>query len=121
MARLAASCGAWETRVANAEATPMPCPFPGMDPYLEMQPFWGDFAPAFLTEIRNALLSRLLPRYDVRLEEYVMLTEEDIKLHRLKPDVTVSATPSWQPTAQPGVAVAEPVTSELEYPAYEPL
>jgi hypothetical protein len=21
----------------------MPCPFPGMDPYLEMQPFWSDF------------------------------------------------------------------------------
>jgi len=31
----------------------MPCPFPGVDPYLEMQPFWSDFAPAFLTAIRN--------------------------------------------------------------------
>jgi hypothetical protein len=99
----------------------MPCPFPGMDPYLEMQPFWGDFAPAFLTEIRNALLGRLLPRYDVRLEEYVMLTEDDYNLHRLRPDVTVTATSAWEPAKNGGVAVADPVTAELEYPAYEPL
>lgn len=103
----------------------MPCPFPGMDPYLEMQPYWGDFAPTFLTEIRNELLPRLLPRYDVRLEEYVMLTEEDYKLHRLRPDLTIAATPDWRATGGGGVAVAvpetqEPETRELEYPAYEP-
>jgi hypothetical protein len=92
-----------------------------MDPYLEMQPFWGDFAPRFLTELSNSLLTLLLPRYDVRLEEYVMLTEEDYNLHRLRPDVTVTATPAWEPAKSSGVAVAEPVTTELEYPAYEPL
>ena len=98
----------------------MPCPFPGMDPYLEMQPFWSDFAPRFLAAICDRLLSRLLPRYDVRLEEYVMLTEDDFNLHRLRPDITISASPAWQPTVGGGVAVAESEVRELEYPAYEP-
>jgi hypothetical protein len=48
----------------------MPCLFPGMDPFSEMQPFWSDFAPTLLAEIRNALLPQLLSRYDVRIEEY---------------------------------------------------
>lgn len=97
----------------------MPCPFPGMDPFLEMQPYWSDFAPKFLTAISNELLARLLPRYDVRIEEYVMLTEDDFQLHRYRPDVAVAATSAWKPLAG-GVAVAEPVKGELEYPAYEP-
>lgn len=98
----------------------MPCPFPGMDPYLEMQPFWSDFAPKLLTAISNDLLARLLPRYDVRLEEYVMLTEDDYNLHRVRPDVVISATESWQRGQGGAAAVAEPITSELDYPAYEP-
>jgi hypothetical protein len=98
----------------------MPCPFPGMDPYLEMQPFWSDFGPKFLTAISNELLTRLLPRYDVRLEEYLMLTEDDRNLHRLRPDATVSATASWSPSGGGAVAIAEPTATELEYPAYEP-
>lgn len=98
----------------------MPCPFPGMDPYLEMQPFWSDFAPTFLSAMRNDIVSRLLPRYDVRIEEYLMLTEDDHNLHRLRPDVVVSATESWRPSQGRGAAVAEPITSELDYPVYEP-
>jgi Protein of unknown function (DUF4058) len=98
----------------------MPCPFPGMDPFLEMQPFWSDFAPKFLTAISNHLLARLLPRYDVRIEEYLMLTEEDRNLHRVRPDGTISQTAAWQPSSGGGVAVLEPVGTELEYPDYEP-
>jgi hypothetical protein len=41
-----------------------------MDPFLEMQPFWSDFSPRLLTAIANALLPQVLPRYDVRIEEY---------------------------------------------------
>jgi hypothetical protein len=95
-----------------------------MDPFLEMQPFWSDFAPSFLGELRNALLADLLPRYDVRVEEYLMLTEEDHNFHRLRPDISIASTESWKPApASPGagVAVVEPVVSELEYPAFEPL
>jgi hypothetical protein len=39
-----------------------------MDPYLEMPPFWGDFAPSLLVQVSNHLLSRLLPNYDVLIE-----------------------------------------------------
>ncbi|MCY2988106.1 MAG: DUF4058 family protein [Planctomycetota bacterium] len=49
----------------------MPCPFPGMDPFLEMPPFWGDFSPKLLTAISHALLPQLLPRYDLRIAEYL--------------------------------------------------
>ena len=91
-----------------------------MDPYLEMPPFWSDFAARFLTAMSNELLSRLLPRYDVRLEEYLMLTEDDHNLHRVRPDITVAATETWRPASSSGVAMVEPVTCELEYPAYEP-
>ncbi len=47
----------------------MPCPFPGMDPFLEMPPFRGDVSPKLLTQISNALLPKVLPKYDVRIEE----------------------------------------------------
>ena len=98
----------------------MPCPFPGMDPYLEMPPFWSDFSPTLLGEIRNALLPKVLPLYDVRIEEYLFVTREDIRLHRVQPDVTVSTTTAWQPGMEATVAVAEPTMVELEYPAMEP-
>src|SRR5208282_2115585 len=98
----------------------MPCPFPGMDPYLEIPPFWSDFSPTLLGEIRNALLPKVLPLYDVRIEEYLFVTREDIRLHRVQPDVTVSTTTAWQPGMEATVAVAEPTMVELEYPAMEP-
>ncbi len=98
----------------------MPCPFPGMDPYLEMPPFWSDFSPRLLGEIGNALLPKVLPLYDVRIEEYLFVTREDIRLHRVQPDVTVSTTTAWQPGMEATVAVAEPTMVELEYPAIEP-
>ncbi len=98
----------------------MPCPFPGMDPFLEMPPFWSDFAPTLLAEIRNILLPRLLPRYDVRIEEYLTVTSEDVRLHRVQPDLTISTTDAWHPAAGAAVAVAEPISAELEYPDFEP-
>lgn len=54
----------------------MPCPFPGMDPYLEKYQYWNDFSPQLLTAISNALMPRVLPRYEVRIEEYVVVMVE---------------------------------------------
>jgi hypothetical protein len=48
-----------------------------------------------------------------------MLTEEDHNLHRLRPDVGVVSKEPWA-AGQGGVAVAEPVVSELAYPEFEP-
>jgi hypothetical protein len=98
----------------------MPNPFPGMDPFLEMPPFWSDFSPRLLGEISNALLPLVLPRYDVRIEEYLTVTREEIRLHRVQPDVTVSTTAAWQPGAETSVTVTEPTTVELDYPDIEP-
>ena len=62
-----------------------------MDPFLEVPPYWSDFSPAFLSAIRNQLLSILLPRYDVRLEEYLLLEHDELPPHHVKPDVVLSA------------------------------
>lgn len=98
----------------------MRCPFPGMDPYLEIPPFWGDFSPRFLTAISNALLEQLLPKYDVRIDEYVLVTQEEVRLHRVQPDVTISTLDRAEDVGGTAVAVAEATTVELEYPAIEP-
>ena len=98
----------------------MPCPFPGMDPFLEMPPFWGDFSPKLLGAISNALLPQLLPRYDVMIEEYLFVTREEIRLHRVQPDVTISTAETVATRGRAGTAVAEPTVVELEYPDIEP-
>jgi hypothetical protein len=102
----------------------MSCPFPGMDPYLEMPPNWGDFVPDFLAEIRNKLLRQLFPRYNVRIEEYVLVMRDDEPLHRMQPDVAISEPPPWQQRG--GVALQEATSTavheaiEIAYPALEP-
>jgi hypothetical protein len=53
------------------ELSLMPCPFPGMDPFLEKQPYWGDFTPGFIKLQAHRLLEQLLPRYEVCVEEYL--------------------------------------------------
>lgn len=101
----------------------MKCPFPGMDPYLEKYQFWSDFTPRFLANISNSLNARLLPRYETRIEEYVVVTHEDMRLHRVRPDVTISATPDWSPgsTLVSATDLANVAVAELEYPDLDPL
>ena len=101
-------------------------PFPGMDPYLEMQPFWGDFAPAMLTAMRNELMGRLFPDYEVRMEEYLLVSSDDELRHRVAPDISIS-TPHWwsnggeSTDAAGGIGLAELTSVELDYPDEEPL
>ncbi|MBI3461463.1 MAG: DUF4058 family protein, partial [Planctomycetes bacterium] len=98
----------------------MSCPFSGMDPYLEKEPYWSDFTPRFITSLANTLLGRLLPRYDVRIEEYLYVAHEEIRLHRVRPDAAITTTRAWEPSAGPAVGVLESATVELEYPDFEP-
>ena len=101
-------------------------PFPGMDPYLEMPPFWGDFAPAMLTAMRNELMGRLFPDYEVRMEEYLLVSSDDEPRHRVAPDISIS-TPHWwsnggeSSEAATGIGVVELTSVELDYPDEEPL
>ena len=98
----------------------MPCPFPGMDPYLELQ-HWSDFSPKFLTELSNQLLRTVLPKYEVRLEEYVMVSQDDETLHAVRPDVAVITTDAWTSSGTgTAVAVEEDTAVELAYPDLEP-
>lgn len=102
-----------------------------MDPFLELSSNWGDFAPKFLGEISIQLLDKLLPEYDVRMEEYVLVMREEERLHRVRPDMMVKTSPQWQPdkwedgstiataTATP-TAVIEAVSTEVAYPDLEP-
>jgi hypothetical protein len=93
-----------------------------MDPYLEMQPFWSDFTPRFLVAVGNELLGKLLPNYDVRVEEYLMLTESDLALHRRKPDISILGSEPRKSGALAATLEAEsgPAVAELEYPEYDP-
>jgi hypothetical protein len=98
----------------------MSCPFPGMDPYLDKQPYWGDFTPRFITALANILLARLLPRYEVCVEEYIYVAHEEIRLHRVRPDVTVTTQAARRSAPVSGAALIDIATEELEYPPYEP-
>jgi hypothetical protein len=94
--------------------------FPGMDPVLELPPFWSDFSPKLLTSISNQLLQQLLPKYDVRLEEYLILSEVHQRLNRFRPDATIT-TSEQAPVGQSSAAMLKPATAELDYPTYDAL
>jgi hypothetical protein len=90
----------------------MACPFPGMDPFLELPPYWGDFTPSLLVAIGNSLLPQVLPKYDVRIEEYVFVEYDGLRLHR-------KTSGDYGETGA-DVAVADATMVELEYPEFEP-
>ncbi len=46
-------------------------PFPGMDPYLELQAAWPDFHNRLIAEIRNELGARLPDSYIARVDERI--------------------------------------------------
>ena len=47
----------------------MQCPFPGMDPYIEMSGLWDDFHADMIGEIKRAIAPQLPPHYAVRTGE----------------------------------------------------
>jgi len=52
-------------------------PFPGMDPYLESPRLWPDVHHGLISELQAVLNARLRPRYHVRVEERVYISDED--------------------------------------------
>lgn len=55
----------------------MPSPFPGMDPYLEDPALWPDVHHELMSVIRRDLNEQLVPRYVVRIEERIYVSDED--------------------------------------------
>lgn len=67
----------------------MPSPFPGMDPFIESQ-IWPDFHATFVPALREALMPRVRPRYEVRVERRVYLEHvEDIPARIIIPDAAL--------------------------------
>ena len=88
-------------------------PFPGMDPYLELQESWPDFHNRLITEICNELGSSLpdayVPRVDERIE-VVSWAREPTRSFR--PDVLVGRFEKGAVSSGVAMASAPPATLE---------
>ena len=93
----------------------MPSPFPGMDPYLENPALWPDVHHKLISVIRASLNQQLAPKYLVRIEERLYLSDEsDPGRSVIIPDLRVASPPvqeqhAHRSTAAPGVVVAESI------------
>lgn len=91
----------------------MPSPFPGMDPYLEDPAYWSDFHASFLLYLRDAILERLPPNYEARIDEKVNLVETSPdRIKFIEPDLVLSQDRPSSPSDAVSAAVGtlEPVT-----------
>jgi hypothetical protein len=93
----------------------MPSPFPGMDPYLEHPGRWPDVHHRLISIASDLLVEQLRPKYYVRIEERVYLSDEyDPGRAVLVPDIKITANgnaklvSSHRPD-QGAVATVEPV------------
>ena len=105
----------------------MHSPFPGMDPYLENPGLWPDVHHGLISEIQASLNRQLRPRYHVRIEERVYISDEndagrkviipDLKI--VDHDPTVHASNLVTPAS---VSVAEPIllTTLIDDEIHEP-
>ena len=55
----------------------MPSPFPGMDPYLEDREIWSGVHARLIADIQEVLNRSLRPKYVVRVEERVYVSDEE--------------------------------------------
>src|SRR5437762_2222091 len=60
----------------------MPCPFPGMNPYLEQADVWQDFHLSFLIHGRDTLSAQVVPNYLVKVEVRLILHERSAEERR---------------------------------------
>src|SRR5262245_26870216 len=70
----------------------MPSPFPGMDPYLEHPGRWPDVHHRLISVTSELLIVQLRPKYFVRIEERVYLSDQHDpgRLVRI-PDLKIAA------------------------------
>src|SRR5215208_3048995 len=67
----------------------MPCPFPGMDPYIERAEIWPDFHDRLVTSIAAVLQPLLKPKYVALVQERLYVTESERAVY---PDAAVVRT-----------------------------
>ena len=68
----------------------MPSPFPGMDPYLEHPRAWPNIHHRLMTAIADDLAPKLLPKYQVLIEERVYQVDGQDSIVVGVPDVAVA-------------------------------
>lgn len=66
----------------------MPSPFPGMDPFIEMQE-WSDFHARFMTVLSELLTPSIQPRYIVRVERRVYVEQPMSDPDQAFPDIAI--------------------------------
>lgn len=102
----------------------MPCPFPGMDPWLEQQEFWSNLHTSLMTALRDQLAQSLRPNYYVDIDKHTYITtpgsDQDLMIY---PDVSVikpshlapvgAISPSAVGTLP--MTVADPLIVDLPY------
>src|SRR5437899_3006980 len=77
----------------------MPSPFPGMDPYLEEPGLWPDVHHGIIAVARESLNAQLRPKYYVRVEERVYVSDQEDPGRRvIAPDLRVVDRPGWEDT-----------------------
>ena len=92
----------------------MPCPFPGMDPYVEHPTLWPGVHNGLIAALQLALAPQLRPRYYIALEERVYVTEPDQRAFVGRPDLAVVGHPEAESALQP--APAEPSVLTVRVP-----
>ncbi len=88
-------------------------PFPGMDPYVEIQAAWPDFHNRLIAEICNELGARLSDSYVARVDERIEVATWALEPPRsFRPDVLVGRFE--KSAASSGVALATAPAATLE-------
>ncbi|MBI5366874.1 MAG: DUF4058 family protein [Planctomycetes bacterium] len=87
----------------------MPCPFPGMDPYIERTEIWPDFHDRLITHVCGVLQPLLRPRYVALTQDRLYVVESE---RAIRPDLSILRTHA--PPSPPGPRAA---TLELDTPA----
>lgn len=99
----------------------MPSPWPGMDPFVEMQE-WSDFHARYMTVLSELPTPQVQPRYVVRVENRVYLEQPFDSPDQLVPDVAIlqlrslsAVSPDSKGTAE-AAATVTPVECLLPEP-----
>jgi len=88
----------------------MPCPFPGMDPFVERPEIWPDFHDRFIAALCGQLQPLLRPRYVALTQDRLYIVETE---RSRWPDVAVVRSPS----RESGAAATAILDSEPDTPA----
>jgi hypothetical protein len=88
-------------------------PFPGMDPYVELQTAWPDFHNGLIAEIRNELGARLPDSYVARVDERIEITSSALEPPTsFRPDVLVARFEAGPTSAEIGSSTTQTATLE---------